>query len=236
MDERGFRKFLKQKSKTPQVVDRVVKLVQGFQSYLKNQVPEKLLNQAESEDLEAYVIWVEQDLKESAKTPLWALGSYFEYTKNHELVVKARKLREQRTARQRKPYLLKKFMGVNPDYIEKLAELKIRDVKQMIQHGRTPQQRQTLAKQTAIPIKAIEDLVSLSDLSRLPGIKSIRARLYVDMGVQSIPMMAQWNPEELRLKATEFVTKTGFKGIPPLPKEVANAVEKAKSLSKLVEW
>ena len=175
-------------------------------------------------------------MENSAKIALWSIFPYYQFTKNQELELKASVLREIRIAKTRKPYILTKFMGVNPDHITKLAEHKIRNVKQMLKEGRTPQQRTALAEQTGIPIEDIEDLVRLADLSRIFGVKGIRARLYVDMGIHSIPMMAEWKPEELRLKAIEFVEKTGFDGIPPLPKEAAHSITTAKSLPKLIEW
>jgi hypothetical protein len=75
------------------------------------------------------------------------------------------------------------------------------------------------------------ELVKLSDLSRLGGLKSVRARLfYYDAGVDTVEKIAQWEPEELRAMLSEFVGESGFDGIAPLPKEVHNAVDKARSL------
>jgi hypothetical protein len=78
------------------------------------------------------------------------------------------------------------------------------------------------------------ELVKLSDLSRLGGLKSVRARLYYDAGVDTVEKIAQWEPEELQAMLSEFVGQSGFGGIAPLPKEVHNAVDKARSLSKIV--
>jgi len=234
--EEAFRKFLKRKGKAPETVDRIVSNVQAYARHLQDHRQGKHLDQAKVSDLEAYVIWVEQDMKQSATTALWSLIPYYQFTQNQELELKASVLREIRIAKKRKPYPLTKFMGVDPEHVSKLSEQQIRNVKQMLKEGRTPQQRTDLAAQVSIPLEAIEDFVRLSDLSRIFGVKGIRARLYVSMGIYSIPMMAKWNPEELRLKATEFVEKTGFEGVPPLPKEAAHSVATAKSLPKLVEW
>jgi hypothetical protein len=236
MREEAFRKFLKRKGKAPHVINKIVRTVQAYAGFLQTHSQKKQLDQTEVSDLEAYVNWLEQDMKESAKIPLWSIISYYQFSENQELTLKATELREIRIEKKRRPYSLVKFMGVNPEYASKLVELKIRNVEQMLKEGRTHKQRTTLAEKTGIPLAAIEDLVRLSDLSRIFGVKGIRARLYVDMGIHSIPMMAEWDPEELRLKAMEFVEKTGFQGIPPLPKEAAHSVTTAKSLPKLVEW
>ena len=78
--------------------------------------------------------------------------------------------------------------------------------------------------------------MKLSDLARIPGIKSIRARLYYDAGVDSVQKIAKWNPNEFRRMLIEFDERTGFDGMAPLPKEAKFSVEKAKKLPKIVEY
>jgi hypothetical protein len=177
---------------------------------------------------------VEREPKSSAKTHLWALGYYFEFTSNEELRSLAGALRQQRI--KRKPFVLGKFRGVNADYVERLKAVGIVNVEQMLRVGRTPVGRQTLVEQTGVPLDAILELVKLSDLARLGGVKGIRARLYHDSGVDTLEKMALWDPAELRAMLIEFVEQTGFDGIAPLPKEARNAVETARRLPKIVEW
>ena len=78
--------------------------------------------------------------------------------------------------------------------------------------------------------------MKLSDLTRVGALRSVRARLYHDAGVDTPEKLAGWNPEELRQMFLEFIEKSGFEGIAPLPKEVLNAVESAKKLPKIVEY
>jgi len=73
------------------------------------------------------------------------------------------------------------------------------------------------------------------ELARLPGVKGIRARLYFEAGVDSVDKMAHWEPEALRVMVTEYVERTGFDGLPPLPKEVSSTVANAQKLPNLVE-
>jgi len=105
----------------------------------------------------------------------------------------------------------------------------------MLAAGCTAQQRETLAKEACIPEQAIMEFVKLSDLARLPGVKGIRARLYYDAGVDSVEKLAQWQPKALCLMMTEFVERTGFDGLPPLPKEVSSTIANAQKLPKVVE-
>ena len=135
-----------------------------------------------------------------------------------------------------KPFLLREFRGVNPEYIEKLRAAGIRTAAQMLAAGETAAKRAALAREVGIPDEAILELVKLSDLARLPGVKGIRARLYYDAGVDSVEKMASWEPEALRVMVAEYVQRTGFEGIAPLPAEVRSTVANARKLPKVVEY
>lgn len=139
------------------------------------------------------------------------------------------------TGKRRAPFKLHEFRGVDPEAIGKLAAYGIKTVEQMLAAARTKPQRTALATATAIPEPVIVELVQLSDLARLPGVKGIRARLYYDAGVRSVEQMATWAPEALRQMLIAFVEQTGFAGIPPLPKEVRSTIENAQHLPKVVE-
>lgn len=83
---------------------------------------------------------------------------------------------------------------------------------------------------------AILTLVKLSDLARIPGVKGIRARLYLDAGVDTLEKLATWEPEALREMLAGFVERTGFEGIVPLPAEMRYAVAQARKLPKIVAY
>lgn len=66
--------------------------------------------------------------------------------------------------------------------------------------------------------------------------KGIRARLYHDAGVDTLEKLAQWEPEPLQEMLAEFVARTGFEGIAPLPAEVSYSIAQAKQLPRIVEY
>ena len=138
--------------------------------------------------------------------------------------------------KKRNPFKLKLFLGVDPNVIIALDLIGIRNSDQMLAAGRTPGQRSTLAMETGIPESAILELVKLSDLARLPGVKGIRARLYYNAGIDSVENMAGWEPEALRQVTTAYVEQSGFEGLPPLPKEVSSTIANAKRLPKILEF
>lgn len=133
------------------------------------------------------------------------------------------------------PFKLRDFRGVDPAFIAKLEALHIKNAEQLLQAGCTRKKRAALAKETNIPEPSLLELVKLSDLARLPGVKGIRARLYFNAGVDSVEKMATWEPEALRMMVTRYVERTGFEGIPPLPKEVSSTVANAIKLPKVLE-
>ncbi len=234
MDEEGFGAFLKRGGRSPSAVKRCIAHVCEFEQFLQQQAGGKPLGDAGVDDLDGFVEWVEQEPKATAKTHLWALRYYFDYVSNEGLRNHAGALRQERI--QRTPFPLRRFRDVDPGHVDALAAVGIENVDQMREAGRTPQDRQRLTTATGVPPDAILELVKLSDLARVAGLKGIRARLYHDAGVDTLEKLAAWEPEALQERLAEFVERTGFDGIAPLPKEAAGAVAQARKLPQAVEY
>jgi hypothetical protein len=236
MDEAAFQQYLKRAGRAEHVRAKVIRFVQDFAHYLELHRGGTQLDAASTEDLEAFTEWVETVQRRSAKMHLWAIRYYYHFMDNEPLQQRAGALREARVTRTRKPFLLRKFRGVDPDHTTKLAVIGIKDVVQMRTAGKTKQAREELAERAGIPSESILELVKLSDLARIEGLKGIRARLYYDAGVDTLDKLAQWDPEALRAMLQAYIERTGFDGIAPLPKEARNAVSKAKELPRIVEY
>ncbi len=233
MNEEAFRKFLKREGRSQNAVKRAIAQVAQFEQYLRGQRDREELDKASPEDLEAFVSHVEEKRRGAAKLYLWSIRHYYDYTANETMRGLAGKLRQQRI--KQTPFSLKDFRGINPEHVQKLKALSIRNVNEMLEAGRTRKGREELSAKTGIRAEAILELVKLSDLARIRGVKSTRARLYYDAGVDSVEKMAKWNPRKLRAMLIDFVEKTGFEGIAPLPKEAESTVAEAKKLPKIVE-
>ncbi|MFN2292201.1 MAG: DUF4332 domain-containing protein [Anaerolineae bacterium] len=234
MNEESFQAYLTKGGRSESATRRCLAKVGEFQEYLQAHQGGKALGEAEAEDLEAFVQWLESEPDSSAKTHLWALGYYFQYLGDTELRHLAGLLREQRITR--RPFAIRGFRGVSDEHAERLAGAGIRNVAQMLKAGQTPARRQALADRTGIPLSNILEMVKLSDLARIPGVKGVRARLYHDAGVDTVEKMATWEPEALRRMIVEFVDRTGFDGIPTLLAEARFTVKKAKDLPKIVDY
>ncbi|MCK5593499.1 hypothetical protein KAI31_05315, partial [Candidatus Bathyarchaeota archaeon] len=146
MNEEGFRAFLRRGGRSQSAIKRCIVYVRGFETYIQNRKGSKKLDEASPENLEDFVEWIEREPKTSAKTHLWALSYYYEYTSDEAMRKLANELRGQRI--KRKPFDVKKFRGVNPEHVDKLASIGIRNVKQMLEAGKTRVSRQNLSEKT----------------------------------------------------------------------------------------
>ena len=96
--------------------------------------------------------------------------------------------------------------------------------------------RRALAAATGVPLAAIEEYARLADLSRLAGVKGKRARLYLDAGFGTLDRIAAVTPEALCRTVAEYIARTGFAGVPVLPKEASSTIAAAQRLPRLMEW
>lgn len=232
MDELGFQQFLKKSGKKENVVEVLISHVWAFEAYLTGK--RKLGVEAASEqDLQQYVKAL---TPREIKTQMRALALYYRFVGNAPMARLASKFREHEIAKTRKLFRLREFRGVNLEEIAKLEAIGIVSVEQMLAAGKTPGARRQLAEKLDISLQTILELVKLSDISRLGAVKSVRARLYYDAGLDTPDKFAQWEPEDLRQMLVEFVERTGFDGIAPLPKEIRNAITKSRQLPEAVQY
>ena len=232
MDEETFRKHLKAGKKSKSAIESIIELFFEYEEYLFGEGIE--IDATQPEDLENFVLWVEENLKEKPNRRLWAITAFYEFHENMEMARLAGSLRGKRI--EPKPFALAKFRGVNQDHVNKLESIGIANVEQMIQRGNTPAKRTAIAEEISVPPESVLEFVKLSDLTRVGAVRAVRARLYHDSGVDTIEKMAQYDSDELRTYLQKWIQKSGFEGIAPLPKEAANAVKTAKELPRLVEF
>lgn len=232
MDEEAFAVFLRRGGRSPGAADRIIDYVRGFEEYLADH--DVGLDEAEPSQLESYVAAIESVPGASAKLDLWGIHYYYEFLDDVVMAHTAGSLR--RTRVEKTPFPLHKFRGIDADHTDRLSAAGIRFARDLQKDGRTPAARQEIANRTGVPLEAVEELVRLSDLARITGLKGIRARLYLDGGVTSVADLATRDPEELVVELREFVESTGFDGVPALPGEVRFSVEAARKLPVLINW
>jgi hypothetical protein len=236
VDKEGFQNYLRKEGKSKRIIEAAVAHVKESERYLKEQKSGKELDKAIPEELDSFISWIEKDENLASKKYLLGIRYFYEFCPNEEMAILASFRWNERMGSSGASLKLKEFRGVNAADLTKLEKIGIRNADEMIKAGQTPARRKELSAKTAVPVATILELVKLSDLARIQGVKGIRARLYYDAGVDTMEKMAKWNPQELRTHLVEFVKKTGFKGIAPLPKEAKFTVETAKRMPRVVEY
>jgi hypothetical protein len=217
--EEGFRDHLKRQGKKDHVVKWLVDSVRLFDNYLQKRG--KQIRETTNQDLFDYAASCESQRKGSARIKIRGLALYFGYIGNSEMAATADGIRETGISKHRHVFKLKNFLWVSQAHVSKL---------------RAPDARRKLAASTGIAIEDVLELVKLSDLARLAGVKGIRARLYHDAGLDTWEKITILNARELREICLRFVEATGFPGIAPTLKEAAFTVTAARALPRIVEW
>ena len=235
MNENEFKLFLKKSGKKEDVIERNIKGIKKFEIFCQNQ-EKKDLTEVTTNDIEAFIDWLEKEEQISAKGYLYVLMNYFKFTANKSLLAFASKLREKRTEKSRRIFPLKEFIGVNPAHIEKLATIGIKNVDQMLIAGKTKVKREELANKTGIPFESILDLVKLSDITRAGYIKAKLARLYCNAGIYSPSILASYKPEQLQEHFRKYIEETGWDGVVPFLTDLKNNIANAKKMKDVVEY
>ncbi len=129
-----------------------------------------------------------------------------------------------------------KLEGVGPAYAKKLNQAGIRTVRDLLRACGTPEGRKELAQQTGIDGKLILRWTNMADLFRIRGIGPQYAELLEAAGVDTVPELAQRNPENLYSKLAEVnAEKRMVKQLPTL-RLVRTWVEQARKIGRRVYY
>jgi hypothetical protein len=232
LDKKGFIEFLEKKKKSARTINSYTDFVQQYEAYLFEHKKGKKIEKVGKKDLHDFEKWGEKNNLKINRY-LWGIKEYYDFISKEELKLEANAMVGERYFSQ---FKLKDFVGVKQNYIKKLAKEGIKTAKEMLYAGLNEQKRMELSRNSGIPLEDVLELVKLSDQARIGGHKKIRARLYHEAGLDTIDKMAACDPEEMRKLLTEFIQKTGFKGIPPTPGEARNTVTMAKYIKRLVQY
>lgn len=230
-NEIDYRKHLKQFGKKPHVIEGLVNEAKNFEAWLLRE-KSKTIENASAEDLESFANQLPQ---KELKIYMRALALFYRWLGNEELKELARSMRAKETAKTRRVFNLREFKGVNLNHVAKLEAMGVKNVEDMLTAARTSQLRKELEEISGVPYESILELVKLSDLSRLRGVKGIRARLYYDAGIDTVEAFSHWESEAMQIYLEKFVQESGFEGIAPLPKEINGTIKQAANLEKLLE-
>jgi len=94
------------------------------------------------------------------------------------------------------PVRLDKFPGISNTVIEKLGAVGIKNSRHMFNAAQDKVDRERLAQKSEIPIAILDELVGLSDLSRVYGVGPVFARMIYDVGIHSIRDFVRYTAEQ----------------------------------------
>ena len=187
MDEAAFHAFLKRGGRSDAAAARAVKYTTDLARHLER--IGRTLDDADPSHLESFVAAIESEPGTTANVWLWALNYYYEFTGDAVMEHAAAELRADRI--ERRAFRLSRFRGVESGTVKALANVGITNVEQLLGRAGTATDRRGLAAEAGLSVKAVLDLVELSDLARIPGLKGIRARLYHAAGITTVAGLAE---------------------------------------------
>ena len=126
--------------------------------------------------------------------------------------------------------------GIGEVYAAKLKEAGIDSVEELLEVCATPKGRETLAEEAGISGKLILEWANHADLFRIDGIGSEYADLLEEAGVDTVPELAQRNPENLYAKMKEINQQKELVRRLPSEGQVASWVEQAGKLPRALAY
>jgi predicted flap endonuclease-1-like 5' DNA nuclease len=138
--------------------------------------------------------------------------------------------------RRQKMAKLEDIEGVGGTYAQKLMDAGITTTDALLQKGATPKGRKELAAATGIGDALILRWVNHCDLYRIKGIGSEFAELLEAVGVDTVPELAQRKADNLYQKLVEVNDAKKKVRKMPVQSQVAEWVDQAKKLDRVVNY
>ncbi len=126
--------------------------------------------------------------------------------------------------------------GIGETYAAKLKEMDLSTVEELLEKGSTPQGRKELAEQSGISSKLILRWVNMADLFRIKGVSEENADLLEAAGVDTVPELAQRNPQNLHQKMVETNQEKELVRRVPGVGQVESWVKQAKVLPRKITY
>ena len=131
---------------------------------------------------------------------------------------------------------LTKVEGIGEAYAQKLQEAGIRTTQALLKKGTSPQGRKEMAEKTGISGILILRWVNRVDLFRIKGVGEEYSDLLEASGVDTVPELAQRNPENLYQKMVAVNQEKKLVRQLPNQAQVSNWIEQAKGLPRVITY
>jgi predicted flap endonuclease-1-like 5' DNA nuclease len=131
---------------------------------------------------------------------------------------------------------LEEVEGIGEVYAQKLREAGVATTGALLQQGATARGREEIAAKTGVSGKLVLEWVNHVDLFRIKGIGEEYADLLEEAGVDTIPELAQRNPENLYQKLVAVNWKKRLVRKLPGHSQVSDWIEQARSLPRVITY
>jgi predicted flap endonuclease-1-like 5' DNA nuclease len=126
--------------------------------------------------------------------------------------------------------------GIGEIHAQKLKEAGLSTTQALLEKGASPQGRKEIAEKTGISPKLILRWVNHVDLFRISGVGEEYADLLEAAGVDTVPELAQRNPENLYHKLSEVNQEKELVRQLPSQTQVKDWIEQAKQLPRKITY
>jgi hypothetical protein len=126
--------------------------------------------------------------------------------------------------------------GIAYEHAKELSKAGVLTTDDLLREGATPQGRKDIEYVTRLSHKLILKWVNMVDLFRIRGVSGEYSELLQVSGVNSVPELAERNPEHLYSKMVEVNSKRNLVRKMPSEKMVASWIDKADNLPRIVEY
>lgn len=131
---------------------------------------------------------------------------------------------------------LAEIEGIGEAYAQKMEAAGVTTIEKLLEEGASKKGRESLSEKSGISENLVLKWVNRADLARIKGIGSEFADLLEAAGVDTVPELAQRNAENLAAKLSEVNEEKKLTRRVPTAGEVANWVEQAKSLPRVITY
>ena len=129
---------------------------------------------------------------------------------------------------------IEEIEGIGPAYADKLRAAGVLSTDALLEQGASVEGRATIVEQTGIDATRVLRWVNHADLMRIVGVGPEFAELLEAAGVDSVPELAQRNVENLGTALAETNEARSLVRRVPSADEVADWIEQAKALPRVV--
>lgn len=126
--------------------------------------------------------------------------------------------------------------GIGEVYAQKLKDAGVATTNALLKQGATSKGRKGIAEKTGVGEKLILEWVNHVDLFRIKGVGEEYADLLEEAGVDTVPELAQRNPENLYQKLGAINEEKKLVRRPPSQAQVGDWIEQAKALPRVITY